>query len=192
MMLTITSRTEDKVYISSPKPLATGTLVEFLPSKQRGAVGNYLGNKIYEVSAKVDRSDRTANVVDWWSLKQPPSFSQSAPLQFFETSDTAANLDITIRNLPSDHRAGSLGWDLWYSPDREHPWFRIAAGNDLTNPGNARGSIERASWPSGLWLFRAKAFYKTNLVPVSAVELSWQEPVATNVLVKTLEMRLGS
>jgi hypothetical protein len=189
-MLTIQSKTQTTVILLASSPLKAGTLVEFLPSGVRASVGRYLGQRTYEVKVAIGNDD-AVRLADWWRLKQPESFKLMAPLQFFE-SGNGATLDITTNVLPTNHIAGSLGWDLWYRPDNLHPWFEVAAGNDLEVRGKAIGKIDDAAWPAGLWLFKATAFYKTNLVPVSNAQFSWELKEVTETILKTYELQLGA
>ena len=173
--LTISKTTPQGYIVTASSPLRIGQLLEFHPSAIIRTVLTALDDRQYLVTtASSSPQDTQVNFKQWWSYKQPPSSARTVGSQFFEYSSSNATFKAKTVRLPKGHVAGSLGWDLWYRPDAEHPWLHVLKGNDADKSGEVAHTELNALWPAGVWLFKATCFYKTNLVPISSVEVPFE------------------
>lgn len=187
--LTLLAANDTTYTVNTDEPLNAGQLLIFWPSQTIGSVGSRVElttNYIVNV-ATADLADTSVDLYRWWQLKEPSSAVRTVGRNFFappNLSEDGVELDATLlataTSLPKDHTAGSLGWDLWYRPDSKHPWLHILKGNDRYAPGVCAFTQLGASWPAGLWLFKAAAFYTTNLVPLATTEVAFNYPLLTS------------
>lgn len=164
--------------VSAERPLRLGQLITFLPSQTVGTVTSLVEDKncylVSTTNAPV-MTDTQLVFTSWWKLKQPPASNRLVGSKFFEPA-TAGQQSIfraTANNLPAQHVAGSLGWDLWYRPDSKHPWLHILCGHDVQR-GECLHREAEAQWPLGQYLFKAAAFYQTNLIPLSRHQFQFE------------------
>lgn len=168
--------------VTSNSTLNPGQLLKFNPSQIIGYVSKYIKNGLYLVKATNPQvSDTEAVLYSWWTLQQPPSAAACVGKVFFSPATTACQL-LTQIITNKEMTPGSLGWDLWYCPDQEHPWLHVAKGNDLDNPGYCKFLSENAKWPSGRYLLKVTLFHKTCLVPLGSGSYEWLESLNTSEL----------
>jgi hypothetical protein len=171
--------------VSADRPLRIGQLITFLPSETIGAVTSLVPDKnCYLVSTPTPpvTADTQLVFTNWWKLKQPASSARLVASKFFEPAEPVAAgiFKATAQNLPKQHVAGSLGWDLWYRPDSKHPWLHILRGHDADS-GQCLHIETGGKWPVGHYLFKASAFYQTNLIPLARQQFQFElaEPTLT-------------
>lgn len=178
-MLSIVRTQPEGYVVSSTEPIRIGRRFIFLPSNQPGVVVAKISKVSREylvATEKVFATDRALTEDNWWQVEHPPSSARCVGKLFFPpNSDPNEHCEFraTTARLPTTHSSGSLGWDLWYAPDKQHPWLHLLKGNDLNRPGVCTYTELGSQWPIGIYLFRATLFYKTNLVPLANTQLEY-------------------
>lgn len=84
---------------------------------------------------------------------------------------TLGTLEAAAR-IPSSHRAGFIGWALYFQEHNSDTIIIIARGNDLDRRGFCH-FVGEGLWRRGLYSLHATRFHPTNLVPLRSSHRKW-------------------